>query len=244
MFNKSLQYSVAAQKRERYKVLRVVFTLLVLFILYNTIHTFLFSVWVIRNDSMQPGLRNGDRFLVVSSTLPFLFSELRGTNGTIPYSRGSVVLIDKSRSHGGDRNPFILFVDSFVRFFTAQQVSVLGMGERLYMKRLIGLPGDEVSMVNFIMRVRPDGSAFALTEFELSNRSYYPTIPQVPALWDITLPLSGNMDSIMLGPGECFVVSDDRENTSDSRTWGPINTGTIIGRPVLRFWPPTRIGFP
>ncbi|MCL2193396.1 MAG: signal peptidase I [Treponema sp.] len=243
--NKSLQYSVAAQKRERYKLLRIVFTLLILFILYNTIHTFLFSVWVIRNDSMQPSFRTGDRFLVISSTLPFLFSELRRGEGAVPYNRGSVVLIDKSRAGpDGNRNPFILFLDSFVRFFTAQQVSVFGRAENLYIKRLIALPGDEVNMVNFVMRVRPAGDTFALTEFELANRPYYPTIPQVPALWDITLPLSGNMESIQLGPGECFVMSDDRGSTADSRTWGPICTRSIIGRPVLRFWPPARIGFP
>ena len=84
MFNKSLQYSVAAQKRERYKLLRVALTLIVVFVLYNAVHTFLFSVWVIRNDSMQPGLRSGDRFLVVSSALPFFFSELGGGRPCFP----------------------------------------------------------------------------------------------------------------------------------------------------------------
>ena len=242
MFNKSLQYSVAAQKRERYKLLRVVFTLLVLFLLYNAVHTFLFSVWVIRNDSMQPGLQRGDRFIVVSSALPFMFSDLRGANGSIPYNRGSIVLIDKSRNE--DRNMLMVAADSFVRFFTAQQASLFGAGDRLYMKRLVGLPGDEVSMTNFVMRVRPAGTTFALTEFELSNRPYYPTIPQVPALWDMTLPLSGNMESMLLDLGKCFVVSDDRSNTVDSRTWGPVNTRAIIGRPVFRFWPLSRIGFP
>ena len=156
------------------------------------------------------------------------------------------MLIDKSRAAdaGRARNPFALFANSVVRFFTAQQLSFLGAGESLYMKRLVALPGDEVSMANFVMRVRPAGTAFALTEFELSARPYYPTIPQVPALWDVTLPLSGNMDGLLLGPGEGFVVSDDRGNTSDSRTWGPIDVRTIAGRPVFRFWPLSRIGFP
>jgi len=242
MFNKSLQYSVAAQKRERYKLLRVVFTLLIMFLLYNAIHTFLFSVWVTRNDSMYPGLRTGDRLLVISSTLPFMFSNIGGGEGTLHYNRGSIVLIDKERENR--RNPFLVAADSLVRFFTAQQISVFGAGERFYMKRLVALPGDEVSMTNFVMRVRPADSAFALTEFELSHRPYYPTIPQVPALWDMTLPLSGNMESILLGPGKCFVISDDRGSTGDSRTWGPISTGMIIGRPVFRFWPLSRIGFP
>ena len=240
MFNKSLRYSVAAQKHARYRVLRVAITLLFLFLLFNVIHTFLFSVWVIQGDSMQPGLQRGDRLLVFSSALPSLFTRIRGR--TIPYNRGNIVIIDRSRATG--RNPFMLAADSFVRFFTAQRVSILDGGENLHAKRIIGIPGDEVSMVNFVMRVRPADSAFDFTEFELARRPYYPTIPHVPALWDMSLPFSGNMDGIVLGPGESFVMSDDRGSTSDSRSWGPIDTRTIIGRPIFRFWPPTRIGFP
>jgi len=114
MFNKSLQYSVAAQKRERYKLLRVVFTLLIMFLLYNAIHTFLFSVWITRNDSMYPGLRTGDRLLVISSTLPFMLSNIGGNEGTLHYNRGSIVLIDKERENR--RNPFLVAADSLVRF--------------------------------------------------------------------------------------------------------------------------------
>ena len=242
MFNRSLRYSTAAQQRERYRFLRVAVTLLALFALYNLAHTFLISVWVIRNDSMEPGLRSGDRFIVVSSALPSLFARIRGGEGALPYGHGSIVLIDKSRGGGGGR--LMPLADSFVRFFTAQQVSILGRGEYLYMKRLVALPGDEISVVNFVARVRPAGGAFALTEFELARRPYYPAIPQVPALWDSALPFSGSMDGVLLGPGECFVMSDDRSSTSDSRSWGPIRAETIAGRPVLRFWPPARIGIP
>jgi len=240
MFNKSLQYSVAAQKREWHRVMRVVLTVVMLFILYNAIHSFLFSVWVIRGDSMQPGIRSGDRLLVVSSRLPFLFAGITG--GDIPYRHGHLVLVDKSRPVRHNR--LLIVADSVVRFFTAQQVSVIGGGEHLHVKRIAALPGDEISMANFVMRVRPAGTPFALTEFELAVRPYYPTIPQMPELWDMTLPFSGYMNGIVLGPGQSFVVSDDRSDTNDSRTWGPVDTRTIVGRPVFRFWPPSRIGIP
>ena len=241
MFDKSLQYSFTAQKYARFRALRVVFSVLFLFLLYNATHSFLFSVWVVRGESMQPGLHAGDRLVVVSSALPFLFADFFGGGGAVPYSRGQIVLIDKSRQ--SPRNPLLVAADSVVRFFTAQQISILGREEYIYMKRLVALPHDEISMVNFIMRVRPEGTAFALTEFELARRPYYPTIPQVPALWDAALPFSGNMESVALGARESFVVSDDRSFTADSRTWGPIDRDVIIGRPVFRFWPLTRIGF-
>ena len=240
MFDKALKYSYAAQKRERHKLLRIILFLLIIYLMYNAICTFFFSVWVLRNNAMQPGLHAGDRFLSASSTLPSLLARIKQTEGAVPFKRGNIILIDTRRDES--RNWFLIFADNFVRFFTAQQYSILKTDECLYVKRLIALPGDEISMTNFVLRVRPADSSYTLTEFELADRPYYPNIPQIPALWDTALPFSGNMDSMALGPGEYFVVSDDRGNSADSRTWGPIGAKEIIGRPVFRFWPPARIG--
>jgi signal peptidase I len=49
------------------------------------------------------------------------------------------------------------------------------------------------------------------------------------------------MDTIILGPNECFVISDDRSNTNDSRTWGAIPYSLITARAVARIWPPVKI---
>jgi len=241
MFDKALKYSYAAQKQERHKLLRTVLVLLFLYLLYNVINAFFFSVWVLHNNTMQPGLRAGDRFLVASSALPSLLTELKQMEG-ISFKRGNIVLIDTRR--GEEQNWFLIIADNLVRFFTAQRYSMIKTEEYLYIKRLIALPGDEISMTNFVLRVRPADSSYSLTEFELSDRPYHPNIPQVPALWNDTIPFSGNMDKIILGPGEYFVVSDDRGNSGDSRTWGPISAQQIIGRPVFRFWPLVRIGRP
>jgi len=241
MFDKALKYSYAAQKQERHKLLRTVLILLFLYLLYNIISTFFCSVWVLQNNTMQPGLRAGDRFLVASSALPSLLAELKQTERT-PFKRGNIVLIDTRREV--KHNWFLIIVDNLVRFFTAQRYSMIKTDEYLYIKRLIALPGDEISMTNFVLRVRPADSSYSLTEFELSDRPYHPNIPQVPALWDDSIPFSGNMDKIVLNSGEYFVVSDDRGNSGDSRSWGPVSAQEIIGRPVFRFWPPARIGRP
>ena len=230
-----------AQKREQHKLVREAAVLLVLFLVYSVVTSFLFSVWVLRNDTMQPGLVAGDRFIVLSSTLPHIFAELSQGDAAVPFKRGSIVLIDTMRPE--NRSWHLGALDRIVRFFTAQQVSII-REEHLYMKRLVALPGDEIYMNNFVLRVRPANSSYTLTEFELSDRPYYPNIPQVPALWDDSLPFSGSMDTMVLGPGEYFVISDDRSNTGDSRTWGPIGAKEIIGRPVFRFWPFARMGRP
>jgi len=241
MFDKALKYSYAAQKHERHKLLRVLLILLALYLLYNAITTLFVSVWVLHNDSMQPGLYAGDRLVAASTVLPSLLAAIKQSDEDSPFKRGSIVVIDTRR--GEERHFMLTLADNLARFFTAQQLT-LRPGEHLYIKRLIALPGDEISMVNFVLRVRPAGSAYTLTEFELSDRPYYPNIPQIPALWDATLPFSGYMEARVLGTGEYFVVSDDRGNTGDSRTWGPVSAKEIVGRPVFRFWPPARMGRP
>jgi len=240
MFDKALKYSYAEQKRERHKLLRIIMGFILLFILYNVINAFLVSAWTLNNDTMEPGLHAGDRFIVYSSFLPFVISGIGKTKGAAPFKRGAIVLIDTRR--GENTNWFLLTADSFLRFITAQRKKILSVDEHIYIKRIIAVPGDEVSMENFVFRVKPAGNMYVFTEFELSDRPYYPNIPQVPAIWDETLPFSGYMESITLGPGEYFVVSDDRSNTGDSRTWGPVSAKKLLGKPVFRFWPIPRIG--
>jgi signal peptidase I len=52
------------------------------------------------------------------------------------------------------------------------------------------------------------------------------------------------MERIVLGEDECFVLSDDRRNTNDSRTWGPIPLDFIAGKALFRYGPLTRLGWP
>jgi signal peptidase I len=166
-------------------------------------------------------------------------------NVNLPFRRGNIVLVDMSLLE--KPGFFHRVLDGIVRFFTAQRVSLNKREEHIYLKRVIGLPGDEISMTNFVMRVKPKDKSYSFTEFELWDFPYavYDVdIPHVPALWDESLPFSGNMERIVLGDDECFVLSDDRSNTNDSRTWGPIQVKLIAGKALFRYWPFTRLGRP
>jgi signal peptidase I len=232
MFDKRRKYSYAEQKTQRHRVRWALLWIAALFIVYHSLTSFFFSMRTLENDTMQPGLHSGDRFIFSSASVHSL----------LPVKRGNIVLVDMSRRE--KKNRPLLVVDGFVRFFTVQRVSLFDREEHLYLKRVIGLPGDEITMTNFVIRVRPTGSSYGFTEFEMWERPYNVTIPQIPALWDESLPFSGNMDRIVLGEDECFVLSDDRNNTNDSRTWGPIPMDLIAGKALFRFWPINRMGLP
>ncbi|MDR1099240.1 MAG: signal peptidase I [Treponema sp.] len=242
MFDKWRRYSYAAQKNQRGKILYICLCFLVLYILYNVLTTFFFSMRVLENETMLPGLQPGDRFVFSSFAACSFFPGADFFNRPLPFKRGNIVLVEMGRDE--KRGLPLLLLDGFVRFFTAQRLSLLGMEDQVYVKRVIGLPGDELTMTNFVFRVKPAADPYSLTEFELSDILYEIAIPHVPALWDDSIPFSGNMDRIVLGENECFVVSDDRSNTNDSRTWGPVSANLIAGKALFRCWPLTRLGTP
>jgi signal peptidase I len=242
MFDKWRKYSYTAQKGQ-WLVIRWIFvSIMAFFLLYTLLTMFLFSVRVLENETMLPGLRRGDRFILSSFGLNRLLPSGGYTNRSLPFRRGHIVLVDTALKE--EKNTFWGIVDVLVRFFTAQQVSFTDRGEHFFIKRVLALPGDEISMTQFVLQVKPRDGTYRYTEFELSDRPYDITIPQTPALWDDSLPFSGNMDPVVLGDDECFVLSDDRSNTNDSRTWGPVPTSLITGRVLFRYWPLNRLGRP
>jgi signal peptidase I len=135
-------------------------------------------------------------------------------------------------------------LDGVVRFCTLQRISLFPKEDTIFVKRVIALPGDTVSLNNFVVRVKPAGENYEYTESELSDRDYVPGIPQVSLLWDESIPFSSSMEPVTLKADECFVLSDDRSNTNDSRSWGPVPASSIAGRALVRYWPLTRIGLP
>jgi signal peptidase I len=88
------------------------------------------------------------------------------------------------------------------------------------LKRVVGLPGETVEVAGG--RVLVDGAP--LDEPYLSG------------------PIAYTMPPVRLGPGEFFVLGDNRNNSHDSHAWGPLAARRLIGRAEYRYWPATRLG--
>lgn len=94
-----------------------------------------------------------------------------------------------------------------------------------YIKRVIGLPGERVSVQNNKVIIYND----AHPEGVVMSESAY-----------LTEETPGSI-TVTLGIDEYFVMGDNRDASYDSRRFGAIHKKDIIGRTWLRGWPIQRI---
>lgn len=105
---------------------------------------------------------------------------------------------------------------------------------RYFIKRVVGLPGDQIRYVNKQLYIND----------ELIQRTL---IAEVPPLQPVTQVLSeqlGNVDHFIhhdkriyrgdfvtsVAPGHYFMMGDNRDNSSDSRVWGQVPEENIVGQ--------------
>lgn len=88
-----------------------------------------------------------------------------------------------------------------------------------YIKRVIGLPGDQVTVQGGTVLV--NGQPLA--------EEYIAAPPAYESTWNVP-------------PDSLFVLGDNRNNSSDSHNWGPVPLDYVVGKAVFVYWPPTRWG--
>jgi signal peptidase I len=87
--------------------------------------------------------------------------------------------------------------------------------EQEYIKRIIGLPGDQVSVRNGQVYINQQ----AIYE------PYIAASPRYEGNWSVP-------------EGHVFVLGDNRNNSSDSHSFGPVPQGNVIGEAFFVYWPP------
>ncbi|HEY2353682.1 MAG TPA: signal peptidase I [Gaiellaceae bacterium] len=103
-----------------------------------------------------------------------------------------------------------------------------------FVKRLIGLPGETVREDNhgFILIRGPHAQAWTkLSEPYVAPLYRAADFEHFGMTWHVP-------------KGDYFMLGDNRGGSCDSRSWGPVPRGNLIGPVVLRYWPLDRIGIP
>jgi signal peptidase I len=91
-----------------------------------------------------------------------------------------------------------------------------------FIKRVIGLPGDTVELRDG--RVYVNGAALLEPYVFTDDQSGVTEATGGAARW-------------VIGNGQVFVLGDHRDESSDSRIFGPVEIAHVIGRAWVRYWP-------
>jgi signal peptidase I len=97
------------------------------------------------------------------------------------------------------------------------------VSDKPYIKRIIGLPGETVTIANGSVYI--DGNK--LNE------------PYIAAGITECRP---KCDPVTVPKGEIYVLGDNRKNSTDSRIFGTVPDGSIIGKALITYWPLSDFG--
>jgi signal peptidase I len=108
-----------------------------------------------------------------------------------------------------------------------------GAGGTIFVKRLVGLPGESVREDGhgFIWVRQPGATSWTkLAEPYLSRQSRLADTTHFGQSWRVP-------------EGEYFMLGDNRAGSCDSRSWGAVPRSSLIGPVILTYWPPSRISY-
>lgn len=123
-----------------------------------------------------------------------------------------------------------IFINKFIYQFGMGDIgrgdtvvfSYPGDPSKSYIKRIIGLPGDRVTINEGNVSV----NGTLLTE------TYVP-----PAYRD-----TQTIGEVIVPPDCYYVLGDHRSSSNDSRSWGPVHRRHIFGKAVFVYWPLDKMG--
>ena len=206
----------------------IVFALVIALI----IKTFIVDVYKIPTGSMIPTIEIGD-FIVATkfiygSKIPFTnkrFPEIRAPK------RGDIIIF--LSPYYDPPNIIVQLLTPVVYTLTLGFANIYPQ-PKFYVKRCIGLPGDEIEILN--------------KEVYINSKLIDGWWPEYHADREVIPPgdsLMNNRDffgPVIIPPDSYFMMGDNRDQSNDSRFWGFVKRENIFGKSLFRYWPPKRMG--
>lgn len=203
-------------------------SLLVTIILALFATCFVVQAFKIPSESMEPTLKVGDHLLVNK----FLFEG----NGAW-YDR----FLPYRAIRGGD-----VIVFKFPARCEGRWRSFCG-GHPHYVKRVIGVPGDRIKIVNSVVYVngQPLHEPYAVhdpSSYDPFAENFPPTngdfldAEVLPQWRKDLLQYVNAQGELVVPPRHYFAMGDNRDHSWDSRYWGFVPRDAIMGRPVIIYW--------
>ena len=188
------------------------YTIVIALLIVGIIKCFLFDLVVVDGPSMFPTLVDGDRLVVTRL-------------GYEPHSQDIIVL----DSNYKDRGEYYAEndIDGIARF-TEYFKLPKDLKRRYYVKRIIGMPGQVVDIVDG--KVTVDGEELSEPYYKGETFGYDS---------NVEFPVTVDDDSV-------FVMGDNRPQSKDSRSseLGQVPIKAIMGKCSLRIWPINKLGNP
>ena len=107
-----------------------------------------------------------------------------------------------------------------IRIIVFRQVYSGDKEKRDLIKRLVGLPGEQLEVKNGVIVINGQ----EIKETHLINQDY------------------ANFGPVTIPADSYFVMGDNRPASADSRYWGFLPKAKLIGPAFLRIWPITKFG--
>jgi signal peptidase I len=179
------------------------------------IQAFIVKPYRIPSGSMEPTLHINQRVLV----------NRIGTHlGSSP-SVGDIVVFHPPKDYGQCADPNQGQNDAGNNAARACDVAQKSASTETFIKRVVGLPGDRISIVGgHVIRNGAREKDTYIDQCNGTGSCDFPTTIVVPR-------------------GDYYMMGDNRGQSDDSRFWGPVRHSWIIGRAFFTYWPPGRVGF-